>query len=94
MLTDTTQVIVNECDCACHTVPMTRVHHRQFPEVWGEGRTMAEGTLHLIHRLELFLEGAGSNYRRDAIRQALADVHAFQTRIPAEETTCFVACES
>jgi hypothetical protein len=94
MVTDTTQVIVNECDCACHSFPMTRVHHREFPEVWGEGRTSVEGALHLIHRLELYLEGAASHFRRDAIRKALADVRAFQYTVPAEATTCIIACES
>jgi hypothetical protein len=94
MITDTMQVIVNECDYACHSIPMTRVHHREFPEVWGEGRTAFEGTHHLIHRLELYLEGAASHFRRDAIRQALADVRAFQTTVPAEATTCIFARES
>jgi hypothetical protein len=77
MLIDPNQVVVSEADCASHTVRTLQVHHRQFPEIWGAGFTEAEGVTHLVHRLELFLEGASSDFRRDAIQHALADIRAY-----------------
>jgi hypothetical protein len=78
MRTDPNQVIVHPTECsACSAVHTTRVHHREFPEVWAECGSSAEGATHLMLLLSRFLDGAGSHYRRDAIEQALADVEAF-----------------
>lgn len=87
MITDTSQIIVSEGDCICDAVRTVQVHHREFPEVWGAGCTAEEGTYRLVHMLELFLEGAASDFRRTAIQQALADVRAFKESLVEVEAT-------
>ena len=43
MVTDLDQVIVQTGECACHSVHIVHIHHRNFPEIWAECGTAAEG---------------------------------------------------
>ena len=77
MVTDPNQVIVQTGECACHSVHIAHVHHRNFPEIWAECGTAAEGATHLSRLLARELEGGGDNWHRESIRQAVADVQAY-----------------
>ena len=77
MVTDLNQVIVQTGECACHSVHITHIHHRNFPEIWAECGTAAEGAAHLSNLLARELEGAGDDWHRESIRQAVADVQAY-----------------
>ncbi len=74
------QVVVTPAGHAIHTVPSTAVHHRNFPEVNGEGDSAEHAALHLAERLARTLDSAPSDWRREQIRHAIEDVQAFASR--------------
>ena len=77
MVTNPNQVIAQTGECACHSVHITRIHHRHFPEIRAECGTAAEGATHLSNHLARELEAAGDNWHRESIEQAVADVQAY-----------------
>ncbi len=74
------QVIVTPAEHAIHAVALTTVHHRNFPEVNGEGDSAEHAALHLAERLARTLDSAPSDWRREQIRHAIEDVHEFVGR--------------
>jgi len=52
-------------------------HHRVFPEVHAEGGSPKAAATRLAELLSLTLENAPSDWRRQSIQQAIADVLAF-----------------
>jgi hypothetical protein len=56
------------------------VHHRDFPEVRGEGRSAEDAAERLVEHLSRTLDNAPSVWRRDLIERAIGDVRAFVTR--------------
>ena len=77
MVTDIDQVIVETGECACRSVHINHIHHRNFPEIWAECGTAAEGAAHLCNLLARELDAAGDSWHRESIREALADVQAY-----------------
>jgi hypothetical protein len=73
MATDLTRVIVT----TGATPNATRVHHRDFPEIRAEGETPAVAGSHLVNQLTRALDSALTQWRRETIEQAIADVRAF-----------------
>jgi hypothetical protein len=57
----------------------TRIHHRHYPEVRGEGRSLADAAAHLMNQLAIALDYAHGR-EREAIERALADVRAIRPR--------------
>lgn len=55
----------------------TRVHHRDLAEIRAEGQSPREAAEHLIHQLTRALDSALTDWRRDSIQQAIADVRAY-----------------
>jgi len=56
-------------------IPITRVYHRHYPEVRGEGRSLREASDHLARLLAPGLEHE-QGVRHEAIRLAIVDVRA------------------
>jgi hypothetical protein len=73
MATDSTRVIVT---IAGSSTAVT-VHHRDFPEIRAEGGTPKEAASHLVNKLVAALDSALTDWRRETINQAMADVRAF-----------------
>lgn len=59
------------------TAGATSVHHREFPEIRAEGPTPREAAAHLANVLSLTLDTALTDWRRQTLGQALADVKAY-----------------
>jgi len=59
------------------TAGADRVHHRDFPEIRADGGNPVEAATHLVNQLERALDSALTDWRRDSINQAIADVRAF-----------------
>jgi hypothetical protein len=59
------------------TANATSVYHRDFPDVRAEGETPAVAAAHLANQLTRALDSALTNWRRQTIEQAIADVRAF-----------------
>jgi hypothetical protein len=57
----------------------TRIHHRHYPEVRGEGRSLADAVAHLMNQLATALDFAHGR-EREAIERAIADVRAIRPR--------------
>lgn len=76
-MADVNQVIVEDGEQVCQLPLSTHVHHRNFPEIWTECETAAEGAAQLSGLLAREAEGAGDNWQRGPIQQAVADVEAF-----------------
>jgi hypothetical protein len=53
------------------------VHHRDFPEIRGEGSSPKEAASHLLHQLTRALDSALTDWRRDRVNEAITDVKAF-----------------
>ncbi len=73
MPTDADRVIVS----TGATAQATSVHHRDFPEIRGEGESPAAAARALANHLTRALDSALTNWRRDAIQQAITEVEAF-----------------
>ena len=52
-------------------------HHRDFPEVHAEGNSPEAAARRLAELLALSLDNAPSDWRRQNLQQAIADVRAF-----------------
>jgi hypothetical protein len=73
MDTDASRVIVTT-GATAHT---TQVHHHDFPEIRAEGESPVAAARHLTNHLARALDTALTNWRRETIQQAIADVQAF-----------------
>jgi hypothetical protein len=73
MATDPTRVIVTE-GATGHT---NQVHHHDFPEIRADGRSAKEAASHLVNKLKLAMDTALTDWRRETMTQAIADVEAF-----------------
>ncbi|HEV3168489.1 MAG TPA: hypothetical protein VGZ22_31070 [Isosphaeraceae bacterium] len=73
MATDSSRVIVT----TGATANASQVHHRDFPEIRAEGETPSAAAQNLANHLVRALDSALTNWRRDTIQQAIADVQAF-----------------
>jgi len=76
MDTDLKRVIVTVSGSP--TAPL--VHHRDFPEIRAEGGSPKEAASHLVNKLACALDSALTNWRRETLDQAIADVKAFVER--------------
>ncbi len=59
------------------TANTTSVHHRDFPEIRSEGETPVTAAAHLVNQLTRTLDSALTQWRRESIDNAIADVRAF-----------------
>jgi hypothetical protein len=53
------------------------VHHRDFPEIRAEGGSPEEAASHLVNKLACALDSALTDWRRESVDKAIADVRAF-----------------
>ena len=70
---DLSRVIVTS-GATAHT---TEVHHRDFSEIRADGGSAKEAAAHLANKLALALDTALTDWRRQTLGQAIADVEAF-----------------
>jgi hypothetical protein len=70
---DARRVIVTEGS----TAGTSQVQHQDFPEIRAHGETPTIAAAHLANQLTRALDTALTNWRRDTIQQAIADVEAF-----------------
>jgi len=54
-----------------------RIHHRDFPEIRAVGGSPQEAASHLANMLARALDSALTDWRRESLNHALADVKAF-----------------
>jgi hypothetical protein len=73
MATDLSRVIVT----TGATPNSSRVHHRDFPEIRAEGESPSVAGSHLVNQLSRALDSALTQWRRETVQQAIADVQAF-----------------
>ena len=73
METDLSHVIVSS-GATAHTA---QVHHRDFSEIRADGGSAKEAAALLANKLTLALDTALTDWRRETLAQAIADVEAF-----------------
>jgi hypothetical protein len=73
MATDESRIIV-AVGATAHTVS---VHHRDFPEIRAEGQNPEDAATHLANQLTRALDSALTQWRRETMNQAIADVRAY-----------------
>lgn len=64
------------------------VHHRDFPEIRAEGASPKEAASHLVNKLACALDSALTDWRRETVDHAIADVKAFVAQkedVPARD---------
>jgi hypothetical protein len=59
------------------TAATALVHHRDFPEIRAEGSSPKEAAAHLVNKLACALDSALTDWRRETLDHAIADVKAF-----------------
>ena len=79
MATEPTPVIV----ATGATANTASVHHRDFPEIRAEGTTPADAAAHLANQLTRALDSALTQWRRETIAKAIAEVRAFVEQRPS-----------
>ncbi len=72
--TDKSKVIVSLRGAAAGG---TSIHHHDFPEIRAEGASPADAAQQLVNHLTRALDSALTNWRRQTVEQAIADVQAF-----------------
>jgi hypothetical protein len=77
MTSNASQVIVVTQDLHRSLFHGLSAHHREFPEVHAEASSPKAAAARLAEMLSLTLENAPSDWRRQSIQQAIADVLAF-----------------
>lgn len=80
MICDPKQVVLTPAGHSVLAIHTSVVHHRDFPEVRGEGDTLAGAAARLAELLSRTLDSAPSDWRREKIEQAIEDVRAFARR--------------
>jgi len=73
MDTDLKRVIVTKSGASS----TAHVHHRDFPEIRAEGGSPKEAAFHLVNKLACTLDSALTDWRRETVEHAIADVKAF-----------------
>ena len=64
------------------TASSASVYHRDFPEVRADGETPAVAATYLANQLTRALDSALTNWRRETLGQAIADIQAFVAKKP------------
>jgi hypothetical protein len=77
MTCNPSQVVITTEDLKWPAVHASFAHHRDFPEVRGEGESPADAAARLVDQLSAALDNAPSDWRRQGIRRAIEDVQAF-----------------
>jgi len=80
MIRDPSQVIVLPEEQPCVSVHALYAHHRDIPEVRGEGSSPSAAAARLAELLAQTLDSAPSDWRRKMIERAIDDVRAFVER--------------
>ena len=80
MMPDSSQVIIEALDERAHPFRGLAVHHRDFPEVRGEGRSPKDAAERLAQLLTQTLDRAPSKWRRECIVHAIEDIREFTER--------------
>lgn len=86
MTTNPSQVIVSIEHHAFASIHSLTAHHRDFPEVRGVGESAEAAARRLAELLEITLDNAPSDWRRENIEHAIGDVRAFAARGQTECT--------
>jgi hypothetical protein len=87
MMTNPSQVIVTTEDYPFHSVHGLSVHHRDFPEVRGEGSSPEDAAARLAEKLSRTLDSVPSDCRRETLVRAIEDVKAFAMRDRAQSAS-------
>jgi hypothetical protein len=77
MTCNPSQVIVVADDDQCVLLHGMSAHHRDYPEVRAEGSTPRAAAARLAELLSLSLDSTPSDWRRQGVQQAIADVRAY-----------------
>jgi hypothetical protein len=80
MSCDPDQVIITPAGHSILAVHASAVHHRDFPEVQGEGHSPEAAATRLAEMLARTLDSVPSDWRREKLQQAIEDVRAFAGR--------------
>jgi hypothetical protein len=80
MFCDPDQVVVMPPGHSILAVHASAVHHRDFPEVQGEGHWPEAAAARLAELLARTLDSASSDWRRERLEQTIEDVRAFAGR--------------
>jgi hypothetical protein len=62
------------------TAHSTSLHHRDFPEIRAEGETPSVAATHLANQLTRALDSALTQWRRETIERAIADIREFASQ--------------
>ncbi len=76
-MTDQDRVIVQSHTSPGHSFASTQVYHRDLPEIRASGENPASAAEHLANQLSRALDTALTDWRRQNIQNAIADVQAF-----------------
>lgn len=80
MLSRPEQIVVTPAGHSVLASHTAEVHHRDFPEVRGEGYSPEDAATRLADLLAQSLDSAPSDWRRESLQQAIEDVRAFANR--------------
>lgn len=71
------RIVVSEGPCEAHGGAHICIYHRDFPENWAQGETLAIAVQGLLNLFERNLDSVGGPRRRESIECAMADLRDF-----------------
>lgn len=71
-------------------IPHTRIYHRRYPEVRGEGRSLADAANHLVNQLTCGLDSVYGS-EREVVERAVAEVRAIRSSRPRQRPEALAA---
>lgn len=81
---ESSDVLVSHKTWGCMTCPVTHVHHREFPDIVGEGSSVTEGIEHLVFQLHRAREHFRGTWHNDAIDKAINDVACYRKTVASQ----------
>ncbi len=80
---DPGNIVLTESTCGGSSIHTVTAHHRRYPEIAVEAVSAARAVEHLERLLLRALDYDADNWRREELRQAVADVRRCVSTLPA-----------
>jgi hypothetical protein len=81
---ETSTIIVAGESFTNEGIPIRHAHHREYPEIRGEGETSLQSVIRLAHQLGRAREHAREAWQREDIEHAIRDVKDYHSRLMSE----------
>jgi hypothetical protein len=76
-------IVIDSIPSDCGTMQLLRIHHRDWPEVHAEGKSVDEAARNLILQFEKNVDSSIDRWQKKRFEAAMRDVLSFEKSHPA-----------